>query len=112
MPKDTDSAGCILFFMLVELYGYMGVCVYFCGGCLLILYFNKIIRMENQKMENKAFEELFNAGLSKEQKRIVDRALSAASQCGVAYGKVAYRLGLHDGIRLMTEIKTIRSLFF
>lgn len=62
--------------------------------------------------QDKAFEELFNAGLSKEQKRIVDRALSAASQCGVAYGKVAYRLGLHDGIRLMTEIKTIRSLFF
>ena len=56
------------------------------------------------KEQDKAFDELDKAGLNKEQKRIVDKALSALNANGAAYGKVAYRLGLHDGIRLMSEI--------
>lgn len=56
------------------------------------------------KEQDKAYDELDKAGLSREQKRIVDRALSALNANGAAYGKVAYRLGLHDGIRLMSEI--------
>ena len=56
------------------------------------------------KEQDKAYDELDKAGLSREQKRIVDKALSALNANGAAYGKVAYRLGLHDGIRLMSEI--------
>lgn len=56
------------------------------------------------KEQDKAYDELDKAGLSREQKRIVDRALSALNANGAAYGKVAYRLGLHDGIRLMSEV--------
>ena len=56
------------------------------------------------KEQDKAYDELDKAGLSREQKRIVDKALSALNANGAAYGKVAYRLGLHDGIRLMSEV--------
>ena len=56
------------------------------------------------KDQDKAYDELDKAGLSREQKRIVDKALSALNANGAAYGKVAYRLGLHDGIRLMSEV--------
>lgn len=57
------------------------------------------------KRQDKAFDRLDNAGLSKEQSAIVDKAISAANDCGAAYGAVAYRLGLQDGIRLASEVK-------
>jgi len=60
---------------------------------------------ETLKRQDSAFDRLDNAGLSKEQKAIVDRAISAANDCGATYGAVAYRLGLQDEIRLASEIK-------
>lgn len=58
--------------------------------------------------QNQEFEQLEQAGLDREQKSIVDRAISATNECGAAYGVAAYQLGLHDGVRLTTEIKEIR----
>lgn len=63
---------------------------------------------ETLKRQDKAFEALDKAGLSKEQKAIVDRAISAANDCGATYGAVAYGLGLQDGIKLMSELKEIK----
>lgn len=63
---------------------------------------------ETLKRQDKAFETLEKAGLSKEQKGIVDRAISAANDCGATYGAVAYELGLQDGIKLMSELKEIK----
>lgn len=60
------------------------------------------------KKQDIAFDRLEQAGLSKEQKSIVDRAISAANDCGAVYSAVAYRLGLHDGIRLMAELREIK----
>lgn len=60
------------------------------------------------KRQDKAFDRLERAGLSGEQKTIVDRAISAANDCGAVYGAVAYRLGLHDGIRLTAELREIK----
>lgn len=57
------------------------------------------------KQQDEAFDILDRAGLSREQKTIVDRAISAANHCGTVYGVVAYRLGLQDGIKLMSELK-------
>ena len=57
------------------------------------------------KRQDKAFDKLDNAGLNKEQRIIVDNAISAANDCGAAYGAAAYRLGLQDGIRLASEVK-------
>lgn len=45
------------------------------------------------KRQNKTFDRLDNAGLSKEQNAIVDKAISAANDCGAAYGTATYRLG-------------------
>lgn len=58
--------------------------------------------------QNKAFDQLESIGLNKEQKTIVDTVISANNAVGAAYGAVAYRLGLHDGITLISELKEIR----
>lgn len=63
------------------------------------------VYQDTLKRQDTAFDRLDNAGLSKEQKAIVDNAISAANDCGAAYGVVAYRLGLQDGIRLVSEVK-------
>lgn len=58
--------------------------------------------------QDKAFDGLDKAGLSGEQKSMVDRAITAANECGAVYGAVAYRLGLHDGIKLTAELNEIK----
>lgn len=59
--------------------------------------------------QDKVLDRLDNAGLdNEEQKSIVDKAISAANDCGAVYGAIAYRLGLHDGIRLTSEIREIK----
>ncbi len=66
-----------------------------------------IAYQETLKRQNKAFDKLDKVGLSKEQRAIVDRVISVTNDCGATYGAVAYRLGLHDGIRLMSEVRKI-----
>lgn len=58
--------------------------------------------------QDKVLDRLDNAGLDEEQKSIVDKAISATNDCGAVYGAIAYRLGLHDGIRLTSEIREIK----
>ena len=60
------------------------------------------------KREDKAYAALDSAGLSREQSRIVDDAISATNECGAAYGEAAYRMGLQDGIKLASEMQKIR----
>lgn len=60
------------------------------------------------KEQDKAFNELQKAGLSKEQKRIVDRVFCSLTASGAAYGGAAYRLGMRDGIRLMSELSKVK----
>ncbi|MBO5031797.1 MAG: hypothetical protein J6D08_07910 [Lachnospiraceae bacterium] len=60
------------------------------------------------KRQDKAFNALSEIPLDKEQRIIVDRAITATNECGTAYGEAAYRLGLHDGIRLGAEIEKIK----
>ncbi len=59
------------------------------------------------KQQDITFDELKKLGLDKAQRLTIDRAISADNQCGAVYGAVAYRLGMKDGIRLMTEIRQI-----
>lgn len=58
--------------------------------------------------QDKAFDVLDSAGLTQEQKGMVDKAITAANDCGAVYGAVAYRLGLHDGIKLTAELNEIK----
>lgn len=60
------------------------------------------------KKQDKAFDALYNAGLNKQQKLIVDRAISLTNEWGASYGSIAYELGLRDGIRLMSEVRKIK----
>ena len=60
-----------------------------------------------QKEVDKAINELEEAGLSREQNKVVDKAISAANASGAAYGATAYRQGFYDGITLMSEVKRI-----
>ena len=55
--------------------------------------------------QDKAFEQLKSIGLNKEQNTIVDRTISANNTVGAAYGVAAYRLGMQDGIRLVSELR-------
>lgn len=60
-----------------------------------------------QKEVDEAINELEKAGLSREQNRVVDKALSAANASGAAYGATAYRQGFYDGVKLMAEVNCI-----
>ena len=59
------------------------------------------------RRQDEAFDLLDQMELSKEQKTIVDKIISAANECGAACGAIAYRLGLHDGIKLTAEIREL-----
>ena len=60
-----------------------------------------------QKEVDEAINELEKAGLSREQNKVVDRAISAANASGAAYGAIAYRQGFYDGVELVSEINRI-----
>ncbi len=59
------------------------------------------------KQQNAAFHKMDNAKLSQKQAAIVDMAISATNHCGAVYGATAYRHGLKDGIRLLSELYKI-----
>lgn len=60
-----------------------------------------------QKEADEAINELEKAGLSQEQNKVIDKAISATNASGAAYGATAYKQGLYDGIKLMTEVNQI-----
>lgn len=60
------------------------------------------------RRQDKAFAALDKAGLSKEQRLIVDRAITATNECGTAYGEATYRLGFCDSRRLVSELEKIK----
>lgn len=57
-----------------------------------------------EKEVDETLTELQKAGLSREQNNVVDKALSATNASGAAYGATAYKQGLYDGIKLMSEV--------
>ena len=60
-----------------------------------------------EKEVDETIIELEKAGLSREQNKVVDKALSATNASGAAYGATAYKQGLYDGIKLMSEVNRI-----
>ena len=51
-----------------------------------------------------------NLNLTAEQKKAVDRVITAYNECGAAYGAVAYRFGMEDGIRVRMEMEEIMRM--
>lgn len=57
-----------------------------------------------------AFDMLDELGLTKEQKSVIDQAITANNHFGAVYGAVAYRFGMEDGIRVRMEMEEIMRL--
>lgn len=57
-----------------------------------------------------AFNMLDELGLTKEQKSVIDQAITANNDFGAVYGAVAYRFGMEDGIRVRMEMEEIMRL--
>lgn len=59
------------------------------------------------KEVDEAINELEKVGLSRGQNKVLDKAISATNASGAAYGATAYKQGLYDGIKLMSEVYRI-----
>lgn len=57
--------------------------------------------------EQAASDIMDGLNLSAEQKKAVDRVITAYNECGAAYGAAAYRFGMEDGIRVRMEMEDI-----
>ena len=63
-----------------------------------------------EKEMDETLNELEKIGLSRDQNKVVDKALSATNASGAAYGAAAYKQGLYDGIKLMSEVNQITQM--
>ena len=60
---------------------------------------------EAMSEEQAASDIMDSLNLTSEQKKAVDRVITAYNQCGAAYGAAAYRFGMEDGIRVRMEME-------
>lgn len=60
--------------------------------------------------EQRASDIMDGLNLTSEQRKAVDRVITAYNQCGAAYGAVAYRFGMEDGIRVRMEMEEVMRL--
>lgn len=58
-----------------------------------------------RKKQTEAYDKTKNIGLTQAQDILVDNAVSAANTTGAVYGRIAYNLGMQDGIKLVSELK-------
>ena len=57
--------------------------------------------------EQAASDIMDGLNLTSEQRKAVDRVITAYNQCGAAYGAAAYRFGMEDSVRLLRELREI-----
>ncbi len=57
--------------------------------------------------EQAASDIMDGLNLTSEQRKAVDRVITAYNQCGAAYGAAAYRFGMKDGIRVRMEMEEV-----
>ena len=60
--------------------------------------------------QKEAFSMLDDLGLTAEQEKVIDQAITANNHTVAVYGAVAYRLGMEDGIRVRMEMEEIDML--
>lgn len=54
-----------------------------------------------------AFKKLDQMGLTDDQRAVIDNVISNVNRSGAIYGKIAFKQGLKDGAKLMSELKGI-----
>ena len=57
------------------------------------------------KMLDEEYDKMEEINLSNRQYIMIDRVISSANHCGAVYGEAAYKLGLQDGARIVSELK-------
>lgn len=57
--------------------------------------------------EQEASDQMEDMDFTEDQKKVVDRVITAYNQCGAAYGAAAYRFGMEDSVRLLKELGEI-----
>lgn len=57
------------------------------------------------KKMDEEYESMKKINLSDRQYTVIDRVISSANHCGAVYGEAAYKLGLQDGARIVSELK-------
>ena len=60
--------------------------------------------------QQEVFDRLEELGLTKEQKSIIDQAITVNNHFGAVYGAAAYRFGMEDGIRVRMEMEEIMRM--
>lgn len=60
-----------------------------------------------RKEQMEAFKKLEQMGLTDDQREVMDDIISIVNRNGAIYGKIAFKQGLKDGARLMSELKGI-----
>lgn len=60
--------------------------------------------------EQRTSDIMDSLNFTSEQKKAVDRVITAYNQCGAAYGAAAYRFGMEDGIRVRMEMEEVMCL--
>lgn len=60
-----------------------------------------------RKEQMEAFKKLEQMGLTDDQRAVMDDIISKVNRSGAVYGKIAFKQGLKDGAKLMSELKGI-----
>ena len=60
--------------------------------------------------QQEVFDRLDELGFTKEQRSVIDQAITANNHFGAVYGAVAYRFGMEDGIRVRMEMEEIMRM--
>lgn len=60
-----------------------------------------------RKEQMEAFKKLEQMGLTDDQRAVMDDIISIVNRNGAIYGKIAFKQGLKDGAKLMSELKGI-----
>lgn len=58
-----------------------------------------------RKEQMEAFKKLEQMGLTDDQREVIDDIISKINRNGATYGKIAFKQGLKDGAKLMSELK-------
>lgn len=58
-----------------------------------------------RKEQMEAFKKLEQMGMTDDQRAVIDDIISKVNRSGATYGKIAFKQGLKDGARLMSELK-------
>ena len=104
---DTDDKNNIFRLKLIDGSMFEIECRQFKNSALNVLLKSDPAYLYVEKCQAEEDEKLDKLNLNIEQIKQVNRLVTAINQSRMAYGSVAYQLGLQDGIKLSDELRQI-----